>query len=97
MRPVAFHRHAAGYLKRMPADRKAQVMEAIQSLRSFQNPADHPNVKAMHGEWQGAWRLRVGSLRVIFRIAILPQPPASTETAEVIDILSIGPRGDAYK
>ncbi len=96
MRPVAFHRHAVGYLKRMPADRKAKVLAAIESLRPFLNPGDHPNVKTMQGEWAGTWRLRVGSLRVIFRIAQVPEPAQTGEPGEVIDILLIGPRGDIY-
>jgi mRNA-degrading endonuclease RelE of RelBE toxin-antitoxin system len=97
MRPVAFHRHAASYLKRMPADRKAQVLAAIETLKPLSNPGDHPNVKAMQGEWAGTWRLRLGSLRVIFRIAKLPDPIPSGQPEEVIDILLIGPRGDIYQ
>jgi mRNA-degrading endonuclease RelE of RelBE toxin-antitoxin system len=91
MRPLAFHRHAVSYLKRMPEDRKAQVLAALESLRPLANPGDHPNVTSMQGQWHGAWRLRVGTLRVIFRIAQL------CEGGEVIDVLQIGPRGDIYK
>jgi mRNA-degrading endonuclease RelE of RelBE toxin-antitoxin system len=91
MRSLAFHRHAANYLKRMPADRKTQVLVGLESLQLLDNPGDHPNVKAMQGQWSSAWRLRVGDLRVIFRIAQLPGGD------EVIDVLQIGPRGDVYK
>lgn len=69
MRPVGFHRHAAGYFKRLPADRRAQVVSAIETLRVPRPPAELPNVKLMTGEWAGCSRMRVGSLRVIFRLA----------------------------
>jgi mRNA-degrading endonuclease RelE of RelBE toxin-antitoxin system len=91
MRPLAFHRHAANYLRRMPADRKAQVLEALEPLRTVADPVTNPNVKAMLGKWAGALRLRVGSLRVIFRIAQTP------DGSEVLDVLQVGPRGDIYK
>jgi hypothetical protein len=33
MRPLTFHRHAANYLKRMPPERKAQVIAALEALK----------------------------------------------------------------
>ena len=75
----------------MPADRKGQMIAALESLRPLVNPGEHPHVKAMRGEWEDLWRMRVGTLRVIFRVGQLP------EGGEVIDILQIGPRGDIYK
>ena len=38
MREIALHGHAANYLKRMPADRKEQVITALQSLRPLTGP-----------------------------------------------------------
>jgi len=70
MRPVLFHRHAASYFKRLPNDRREQVLNAIETLRTTRPPAELPNVKAMQGEWHGCWRMRVGALRVIFRIVL---------------------------
>lgn len=91
MRPVSFHRHAASYFKRLPADRRAQVVSAIDTLRVPRPPAELPSVKLMAGEWAGCSRMRIGSLRVIFRIA------RQQDGAEVVEILQIGPRGDVYK
>ncbi len=91
MRPVSFHRHAASYFKRLPADRRAQVVHAIETLRPPRPPAELPNVKPMAGEWAGCYRMRVGSLRVIFRMN------RQADGAEAVEILQIGPRGDVYK
>ena len=91
MRPVVFHRHAASYFKRLPGDRRAQIVSAIETLRPPRPPAELPNVKAMQGEWAGCWRMRVGSLRVIFRIVRQP------DETEAVEVLQIGPRGDVYK
>lgn len=88
---LSLHRHAGAYLKRMPADRKAQVVTALKALCSSEHPARHPQVKAMHGQWAGLHRLRVGSFRVVFRIAVFE------EGAGTVDVLEIGPRGDIYK
>jgi mRNA-degrading endonuclease RelE of RelBE toxin-antitoxin system len=68
MRPVLFHRHAANYFKRLPADRWTQVLAAIELLRPIRPLTEIPNVRAMHGEWQGCWRIRIGSLRMIVRL-----------------------------
>lgn len=91
MREISLHRHAANYLGRMPADRKTQIIAALESLCPLIRPGDHPNVKVMQGEWADLWRMRVGALRVIFRIGQIPGG------GEVIDVLQIGPRGDIYK
>lgn len=91
MREISLHRHAANYLKRMPEDRRGQMIAALGSLREVAHIGEHPHVKAMRGEWDGQWRMRVAALRVIFRMVRSP------EGAEAIDVLQIGPRGDVYK
>lgn len=91
MREISIHRTAVSYLKRMPADRKAQVIAALESLRPLIRVGDHPNLKAMQGEWADLWRMRVGALRVILRIRQI------SGGGEVVDVLQIGPRGDIYK
>jgi mRNA-degrading endonuclease RelE of RelBE toxin-antitoxin system len=63
----------------------------LSTLRTTRPPAELPNVKAMQGEWHGCWRMRVGSLRIIFRIVL------QHDAAEAMEILQIGPRGDVYK
>ncbi len=52
------------------------------------NPFSGKDIKRMRGTLEGRYRLRVGSLRVIYRIEV--------EEALVV-IESIGARGDIYK
>jgi mRNA interferase RelE/StbE len=45
--------------------------------------------QALHGEqWRGAFRLRIGDYRVIYRL---------DRTAEVLTILRVGHRRDIYR
>jgi mRNA-degrading endonuclease RelE of RelBE toxin-antitoxin system len=53
-----------------------------------QNPLHGNNIKALTGKLKGLSRYRVGDRRVIYRI--------ETEK-QVVEILAILPRGDAYK
>jgi phage-related protein len=47
MRAVLYHRHAVRYLRRMPADRKAQVKAAVDEVAALDDPLSHANVKAL--------------------------------------------------
>ena len=67
MREVVYHRHAVRYLRKMPLDRKDQVKQAFSEVAKLVDPLEHPNVRAMTGEWSGCLRLRVGSYRAIFQ------------------------------
>ncbi len=96
MRRIVFHRHAAKYLQKMPADRKSQILGAVKNLATALEPLSGPNVKAMAGEWEGAYRLRVGSYRVIFSFQ-RKSPPEPESPEELVEVLLIGPRGDVYK
>ncbi|MDA0765462.1 MAG: type II toxin-antitoxin system RelE/ParE family toxin [Verrucomicrobia bacterium] len=89
MRPVFYHRHAVRYLRRMPADRKAQVKAAVGGIAALEDPLSHANVKALGGEWSGCLRLRVGRYRAIFHLLM-------DEGDECLEVLQIGPRGDVY-
>ncbi len=89
MRPVFYHKNAVRYLKRMPEDRKEQVKEAVNSVADCDDIPSQPNIRPMKGEWDGCFRLRVGSYRVIFLLSVV-------EGAEAIDVLLVGPRGDIY-
>jgi mRNA interferase RelE/StbE len=89
MHRVQFHRRAAKALRNLPADRQSQILQAIQDLAATPDPAVHHNVKAMKGQWEGRYRLRVGDYRVIF--ILLPD-----ETGLTIFVTDIGPRGGIY-
>ena len=96
-RQILFHRHAAKYLKKMPAERKAQVLDAVRTLATLIDPTASPNVSKLAGGWDGAWRLRVGSYRVIFKFSLPDAHPNSSPPPDVFEVLLIGPRGDIYK
>ncbi len=53
-----------------------------------QNPLYGNNVKALTGKLKGLYRYRVGDWRVIFRLRAEQQ---------IVEIIAILPRGDAYK
>lgn len=89
MREVAYHRHAARYLRRMPADRKEQLKAALDQLAGLEELLSHPNVKPMSGDWSGCLRLRVGVYRAIFR-------PVDDAAGSRLEVLQVGPRGNIY-
>jgi mRNA-degrading endonuclease RelE of RelBE toxin-antitoxin system len=96
-RQILFHRHAAKYVKKMPADRKEKLLEALLALAALPDPSVNPNLSKMSGEWDGTWRLRVGSYRVICRFSLQDEDPAVVPSANVFEVLLVGPRGDIYK
>ena len=89
MRPVVYHRNAVRYMRRMPADRTAQVKAAVDEVATLPDPLSHANVKALGGEWSGCLRLRVGRYRAIFQIV-------TDDEDERLEVLQVGPRGDVY-
>jgi len=86
MSKVIVHRHAAGYLKRLPSDTKQRIKDILVQLE--QNPLDQPGVKHMVGEWAGYHRIRAGKLRIIYWF---------DEKEDIVYVDHIGPRGDIYK
>ena len=90
MRDVVFHRRAARYVARMPRDRAVQVLDALREVASLDNITEHTNLKQIGGDMAGWSRLRVGSYRAILQVTLI-------ETAEVLYVDAIGPRGDIYK
>ena len=86
MSKVIVHRHAAKYLKRLPADTKQRIKSVLVELK--QSPLDQPNVKHMVGEWDGYHRIRAGKYRIIYWF---------DEKEDVVYVDHIGPRGDVYK
>lgn len=83
---VIVHRRAARYVGKLPADEKARLKERLSQL--LENPSQMSGAKAMHGEWQGYQRLRVGSLRIVYWV---------DEDRHLVFVDYIGPRGDVYK
>jgi mRNA interferase RelE/StbE len=78
---VFYSRTALNYLQKLDAKTKRRVFEAVSLL-----PAKG-DIKKMKGrKIQNIFRLRVGSYRVMFAME-----------EEVIKVLEIAPRGEAYK
>lgn len=73
----------------MPLDRKDQVKDAIGQLASTDDPAMHPNVKAMAGDWSGCHRMRIGQYCAVFRIVVV-------DGHETLQVLQVGPQGNVH-
>jgi mRNA interferase RelE/StbE len=95
-RRIVIHKSAVKYLEKMPADRKAQVFDALREIAAMTDPSANANVRKLAGAWEGAWRLRIGSYRVIFKFN-LPGSKITTPPPDVLEVLQVGPRGDIYK
>ena len=89
MRRIVLHRRAAKNLRGLPRDRQIQVVQALEEIAAQQNLSDHPNIKALSGEFTGWFRLRTGVYRSIVQ-------PRREDADEVLYVDYIGPRGDAY-
>ena len=89
MRRIPLHRRAVKYLRYMPRDRQAQLVQALEEIAAVQNLGEHPHIKALSGEFAGWFRLRTGVYRSIIQ-------PRQEDADEVLYVDYIGPRGDAY-
>lgn len=75
MRRIVLHRRAVKYLRCMPRERQAQIVEALEEIAALQNLSDHPNIKALTGEFAGWFRLRTG----VYRSIVQPRVESSVE------------------
>jgi mRNA interferase RelE/StbE len=53
-----------------------------------ENPFYHPNIKKLHGEFEGSYRYRIGDLRIIYSV---------DNEKKVIFIELVVQRGKAYR
>ena len=83
---VKFSKEAVKALKKLTPKRQQQIAEIVQLLS--QDPFSVPNVKPLQGTSQDVYRIRIGSLRLIYRIE---------NGVLIITILHLGSRGDVYK
>lgn len=56
--------------------------------RLMKSPLYHHSIKALTGDLQGSYRLRVGDIRIVYSV---------DEAAKIVFIEVIGFRGDVYK
>lgn len=81
------HADAEHDVQRLPKDVRRRLDAGIQALA--RDPRPHaPRGKPLTGPLKGLWRLRVGDWRVQY---------AFDDENRVIRILSVLPRGEAYK
>jgi len=74
---------AADQLDALPDAAQAIARRELRKLA--ENPR-HPGARAMWGEWEGHWRVRVGVYRVIYQI----------HDPDQVVVVRIGGRGSVY-
>ena len=84
---IKYSRDAIKFLERQPKKTVERVRQAIGKLALFPPEGD---ISLLRGYADGRMRLRVGSLRVIYRRIMEGQ-------IEIILIIDIGSRGGIYK
>lgn len=83
---IKIRKSAAKYYEKLTPKVKEKVKEVINLLSN--NPYAIPNVKPLEGSDYDDYRIRIGSLRLLYRIQ---------NDELIIIILDIGPCGDIYK
>jgi mRNA interferase RelE/StbE len=86
MYKVQLSKDAVKYYKKSNIIIKKQLNECFKSLE--ENPNKNKNIKKLHGELDGLFRYRVGSIRVIYKI---------DNEKIIVCVVTIGNRGDIYK
>ena len=76
---------AAKALEAAPPDLRGRLAEAIDSLQRDPRP---PGARKLSGALKGAYRVRVGSYRVIYRI---------DDHEHSVRVLALGPRRSVYR
>ncbi len=90
---IKFHKQAIKFIEKVDPDALSRIQEKLNQLLSAVEeqsiiPFTELDIKQMKGEWEGFYRLRVGSIRLIFTV--------DTASGD-IEIYAIGNRGDVYK
>jgi mRNA interferase RelE/StbE len=81
---IVLSRQAERYYSNVDAKTVSRLNKAFEVLESNPQPSA---AKALKGELEGFWRVRVGHLCVIYQ---------RNEMLREIRIIRIGPRGDVY-
>lgn len=90
---VRFRKQALKSLQKSDGEMSAEIREKLDQIDDFfaaQSilPVAEYDLKRMKGKWSGFYRLRIGSIRILFKV---------DETSNTIDVYKIGGRGDIYK
>ena len=86
MYEVKLSRKAAKFYKNADTVTVRRLNAAFDQLT--EDPFHHYNIKPLSGELQGSYRLRVGSIRIIYSI---------DDAVKIVYIEVLGFRGDVYK
>ena len=82
---ITFRKQPVRALRRMPAVQSRRILAALDNLA---NEPDRRDVDVAPLTGQPGFRLRVGSIRVIFE---------RDDAERYIEVLRIAPRGDVYR
>lgn len=90
---VKFHKNALKNLEKLNSKTKEKIRTKIKELISCYDgsgiiPFNQMQIKKLEGKWIGFFRMRIGKIRLIYRI--------DKELLE-IQIYEIDNRGDVYK
>jgi mRNA interferase RelE/StbE len=90
---IRFRKQAFKFLQKSTADLGIEIQEQLNRIDNSLElqsiiPFAELDIKKMRGDWAGYYRLRIGSIRVIFKV---------DEQSGNIDVYRIGNRGDIYK
>ncbi len=79
------------YIDRLPKYESGRIWDSLAQLLDFLEHEKHwegINIKPFHGRMKGAYRIRVGKLRLIIEIE---------HDEKVVRVLAIDSRGDVYR
>lgn len=90
---IKFRKNATKFLEKANLEDINKIQEKLNILLTMVEehqiiPFIELDIKKMKGDWEGFYRLRIGSIRVIFSVDL--------NRAEV-EVYTIGTRGDVYK
>lgn len=87
MYDIQIHREALKVYRKLDKELQVRIDEAIEKLRL--NPWRRDlDIKKLHGEYKGYYRLRVGEVRVVYAI---------DQENNIIFVDAVAHRGSAYK
>ena len=89
---IRIHRKALKFLEELSSDKRSLVegrlRELLEALERGVLPYRRLDIRKLRGEWRGFLRMRVGDIRIIFKIDF---------NTKIIYIYHIHYRGKAYK
>lgn len=88
---IKFRKEAIKFLQKLTSDDSIRIQSGLNQLLTAIDeqkiiPFNDLDIKKMKGEWLGFYRLRIGKIRIIFRLS-----------DDDIEVFTIGVRGDVYK